>query len=297
MDITDKMKKYGKDFLSQTAKYAKHKTPPRTPKQVLLEKPIPEKETQKQESAKPIQHCIDYNKKFMESFKKLTYSRNSFEVWNDFVTMFACAISNALDKRRFDEREKIYLNCINKYEKHERMIFPELAGIVTMALEKNQEQDFLGRIYMNLELGNKSISQFFTPYNVCQMMSDIVVGDLSNEIKQNGYASICDPCCGAGAILIAAINTAKNSLEKEGINYQNYLLIVAQDIDFTVAMMCYIQISLLGVAGYVKVGNSLTEPICETDTEEKYWFTPMYFSDVWQTRMALKRMKTLFEEK
>lgn len=47
---------------------------------------------------------------------------------------------------------------------------------------------------------------------------------------------------------------------------------------------------------YVKGGNSLTEPICENDTDENYWFTPMYFSEVWQTRMALKKMKTLFEE-
>lgn len=40
----------------------------------------------------------------------------------------------------------------------------------------------------------------------------------------------------------------------------------------------------------------MTEPICENDTDENYWFTPMYFSEVWQTRMALKKMKTLFEE-
>lgn len=127
-------------------------------------------------------------------------------------------------------------------------------------------------------------------------MSEMTVGNISEEIKKNGYVSVNDPCCGAGATLIAAINTAKKQLEKDNLNFQNHLLIVAQDIDFTVAVMCYIQISLLGVAGYVKVGNSLTEPICEKDTDENYWFTPMYFSEVWQTRMALKKMKTLFEE-
>jgi len=73
-------------------------------------------------------------------------------------------------------------------------------------------------------------------------------------------------------------------LEKTNLNYQNHLLVVAQDIDETVALMCYIQLSLLGVAGYVKVGNSLTEPMTDNDDKENYWFTPMYFSNVWVLR-------------
>ena len=47
------------------------------------------------------------------------------------------------------------------------------------------------------------------------------------------------------------------------INYQNHVLVAAQDIDMTVALMCYIQLSLLGVAGYVKIGNSITDPITD----------------------------------
>ena len=54
------------------------------------------------------------------------------------------------------------------------------------------------------------------------------------------------------------------------------------------AYMCYIQLSLLGVAGYIKVGNSLTEPMCSDDSLENYWFTPMYCSDVWTIRRLLK---------
>ena len=52
----------------------------------------------------------------------------------------------------------------------------------------------------------------------------------------------------------------------------------------TVALMCYIQLSLLGVAGYVKIGNSITDPITDKDSYENYWFTPMYFSPVWTMR-------------
>lgn len=284
MDIRDYLKKHGKQFLKSAATYSKHK-------------PI--------EKAKPTVNKIEdipkvpamETKVTKQPIKQLTYRYRSLDVWSDFVTMFACSISNSLDKDNFDKREKMYLQTINKYNKDEQNIFPKLAADTVMALEENQEQDFLGRIYMNLGLGSKSTSQFFTPYHVCKLMAEVAIGDVIPEIKKKGYISINDPCCGAGATLIAGVNVVKNHLEKENMNFQNHVLVVAQDIDFTVAAMCYIQLSLLGVAGYVKVGNSLTEPITGDDNIEDYWFTPMYFSDVWHTRRLLEKMKKLFEEK
>ena len=69
-----------------------------------------------------------------------------------------------------------------------------------------------------------------------------------------------------------------------------------QDIDETVALMCYIQLSLLGVAAYIKVGNALTEPMTTADLLENYWFTPMYFSDVWAMRRAVQQMDRLLQK-
>ena len=132
--------------------------------------------------------------------------------------------------------------------------------------------------------GNKNSSQFFTPYHVCELMAEVTMDDTVQKVEQDGYISINDPCCGAGATLIAGIHAARKRLEKAHINYQNHVLVVAQDIDKTVALMCYIQLSLLGVAGYVKVGNSLTEPMTDNDNKENYWYTPMYFSPVWTMR-------------
>ena len=81
-----------------------------------------------------------------------------------------------------------------------------------------------------------------------------------------------------------------------GLNFQNHILVIGQDIEELVALMCYIQISLLGVAGYVKVGNALTEPMTYGDSMENYWFTPMYFSDVWHTRGMIHKFTELFKE-
>lgn len=41
--------------------------------------------------------------------------------------------------------------------------------------------------------------------------------------------------------------------------------------------MCYIQLSVLGCKAYIKIGNSLTEPITtDSAIDETFWFTPMY---------------------
>lgn len=110
------------------------------------------------------------------------------------------------------------------------------------------------------------------------------IKDAVLKIEKEGYITINDPCCGAGATLIAGVHAAKKRLEKADYNYQNHVFVVAQDIDMTVALMCYIQLSLIGVAGYVKVGNSLTDPITTNDSTENYWYTPMYFFPVWSMR-------------
>ena len=56
------------------------------------------------------------------------------------------------------------------------------------------------------------------------------------------------------------------------------------------ALMSYIQLSLLGVASYIKVGNSLTEPRTDNDSLDNYWFTMMYFSDIWSMRRLLRSL-------
>jgi len=121
-------------------------------------------------------------------------------------------------------------------------------------------------------------------------MASISAGDLKAEIDKRGYISVNDPCCGAGALLIAFANEAK----RQGINYQQCIEFVAQDIDFTVAMMCYIQLSLLGCAGYVIVGNSLLPP----DPEEKQniWYTPLYFLKTWHWRRTFKALSQVTEK-
>lgn len=233
----------------------------------------------------------DYREAFLKTFSGLTRAHHDWSVWSDFVTMLSCAISNSLDKANYEKREALYLRIIKGYDKQEQKLFPELAAHTVLALEENPEQDFLGSLFMELNLGDHWKQQIFTPYSVCQLMAEIATNNISERVKSDGFISVNDCACGAGATLIAAINEARRQLEKEHLNFQNHVLVTAQDIDFTAAMMCYIQLSLLGVAGYVKVGNSLTDPMTPNDDIKNYWFTPMYFSEVWTMRRLFKNLE------
>ena len=220
-----------------------------------------------------------------------------WDVWRDYIVLHACAISNAFDKENYERREKRYLDIIHRYGKEEQEIFPALAADTLMALNDNQEQDFLGKMFMDLGLSNHSNGQFFTPYHVCELMAELTMDDAVEKIEKQGYISINDPCCGAGATLIAGAHAIRKRLEKceHPLNYQNHILMVGQDVDETVALMCYIQLSLLGLAGFIKIGNSITNPMSPDDSSENYWYTPMYFSDIWNTRRVIKSVTKLLE--
>lgn len=232
---------------------------------------------------------------FTKKIQSLSGRFPMWEIWSDFVYMAAVAISNAVDKTHFEEREAAYMRIIEKYDEKERAVFPDLLAELVTALEENPEQDFLGSVYMELELGNHWIGQFFTPYDVCRFMAQCTCDDVAQRVREKGFTIINDCACGAGATLIAAIHAIRSKLEEEGLNWQEHVLVTAQDLDLITGLMCYLQLSLQGAAGFVKIGNTLTEPMAAGDDSSNYWYTPMYFSPVWSMRRVFLTMDKMLQ--
>ena len=238
---------------------------------------------------------------FSKQFSTLCNIKSSWEVWADFVAMSAYAISNALDQEgpTHDDREQQYLRTIKRYPEKERQIFPQLLYLLVMALEDDPDQDFLGEMFMGLDLGNHWKGQFFTPYNVCRMMSEMTVTDLEDRIEKKGWVGINDPCCGAGALLIATRNTMVRQHRGPAD-----ALYVAQDVDRTAALMCYLQLSLLGCAGYVLVGDSLLHPtvgpgssplLISPSPEQELWIMPALYMEPWPARIQWARIQLVLD--
>lgn len=239
---------------------------------------------------KGIRGSTEFEKQFLSNFQRLCNRHHTWQVWQDFVHMSACAIANAVDRRPdiWNLREASYLAVVKRYSKDELNLICELFSITVMALDENPAQDFLGKIYMQLDFGSDWHGQFFTPWNVAELMAKMQIKDnLKEQIERKDYISINDPCCGAGCMFLAFAHVCKNDMN---INYQQSVLFVGEDVDEVVAKMCYIQISLLGCPGYVVVGDTLLEPLCGSAIEpiskkpENIWFTPLYFTDLWTLR-------------
>ena len=227
-----------------------------------------------------------YGKEFSDAFFSLVQRRGREEVWRDFITMSACAISNSVDKRFYDIREKMYMDTVKRYTKEEAEKMAEMFALVVMSLTEKPNQDFLGEAFSALGLHNEWKGQFFTPYHVGAFMAAVNIEPAVDQLKDKKLITVSDCCCGAGCLLIAFANEAM----KAHIDFQSRVLFVAQDLDYVAGLMCYIQLSLLGVAAYIKVGNSLTEPMSTDDNGENYWFTVMYFSDVWAMRRLFHKI-------
>jgi type I restriction-modification system DNA methylase subunit len=126
--------------------------------------------------------------------------------------------------------------------------------------------DVLGELYMELGMHNKWHGQFFTPKHIAGLMAKLTEPK-KEDVEKRGFIVATDQCCGSGVLLIEFADNCKNI----GINFQQDVLFVGQDIDPVVARMCHIQMSILGMPGYVKIGDSLNPK-----DSDQILFTPFY---------------------
>lgn len=250
---------------------------------------------------KSIHYRNPYQSEFVQKLDSLCTIKSLWQVWSDFVAMASLSIANALDRtsKTHDVREEEYLAITRGYSTGELTTFAELLSILVLALEENPEQDFLGELFSSLNLMSHWKGQFFTPYHIGRLMSTIGIEQCKEGILENGWTSITDPCCGAGSLLIAM----RNEMVRQGFNSQQALY-VAQDIDRTTAMMCFLQLSLLGCAGYVVVGNSLTHPVVSSTgstlliaplEDQEVWIMPALYDKIWHCRMQFEKLRLLIE--
>lgn len=241
-------------------------------------------------SKKAARYLKESQKEFYKIISEMCEQKPRWQVWSDFIECSAIAISNCCDHESESGklREERYLKIINDYTKQEQENLGKLLACVTNALEDEPSQDFLGEMYQALELNSHWHGQFFTPYHISHLMAKVTISSDDPTLRERGWIGFNDPACGAGSLLIAA----RNVCAEKGIGYRQ-MLFTAQDVDQVVALMCYIQLSLLGCAGYVVVGNSLSSPVGSVGSPllpvfqsgHDVWYTPMFYDKVWQGRI------------
>lgn len=184
--------------------------------------------------------------KIIKTIQSMSGKYGVYEIFADWVQMMALSFANQVQFSQ--KRENEYIDMMKKYDKHEQLCLIEMFAWLTEWAD-SEMTDMLGYIYMHLELGSKRHGQFFTPYNICRMMAKMQKYD-GKIIKVN------EPSCGAGGNIIALAE----ALKEQGINYQQKMEVICQDIDTKAVYMTYVQMCLYGIPAIVYQANTLLDP-------------------------------------
>lgn len=217
----------------------------------------------------------NYEKMFLTLFSTTARYHHRHQVFEDFISCSVIALQNRLSF--CEKREQKYLRIVSRYEKEDVSRFAQLLTSVVNGLAV-APGDFLGSIFMQLELGDHYRGQFFTPWDVARMMASVQLGNVAEIFRDKPFITLMEPACGAGCMVLAFASV----LQEAGYSPFRHLWVSATDIDPLAAGMAYIQLSLSGVAGEVVIGNSLC------DERRRVLLTPGHYMGNWPARLNMR---------
>ncbi len=210
----------------------------------------------------------------IKRIEKTSYSVDRRKFVSDVFECGAIALSNTVDFTQYEPRETRYKEMIAGYRPQEQKAASEIFGMIfallsSMTYSNGGFRDYLGELFMGLNLGNSASSQFFTPYHVSKMCAKMTLDDtIVSEKQRNGeILTFYEPCCGSGGMVLAIIDVLYNDYK---FNYAHNCFVVCEDIDIRCVHMAYLQLSLAGVPAIVKHQNALSRELWSV------WKTPAY---------------------
>jgi len=215
-------------------------------------------------------------RQFVSVFGDTARNLRRWEVFSDFITLAA----SELDMARIRTPENIARSreICAKYGESDIRNLHELFGLMVCALEA-KFHDFLGAIFMELELGDERNGQYFTPYHVQSLLAKLLMPEVDETIRREGFVTVSDPASGAAGMIIAYAEV----LLEAGYNPSEHMFGSCIDIDPIAADMGFIQLSLLGIPAEVVTGNTLTMQL------NRVRYTPVYYINNFEKRLDDQR--------
>ena len=215
-------------------------------------------------------------RRFVSVFRDTARNLRRWEVFSDFITLAA----SELDMARIRTPESIARSreICAKYSESDINNMHALFGLMICALEA-KFHDFLGAIFMELELGDDRNGQYFTPYNVQSLLARLLMPDFDETIRREGFVTVSDPASGAAGMIVAYAEV----LLEAGYNPSEQMFGSCIDIDPIAADMAFIQLSLLGIPAEVITGNALTMQL------NRVRYTPVYYINNFEKRLEEQR--------
>ena len=176
--------------------------------------------------------------KFKELFDELSRTNDRSIIWNnwlDYCININLMQTKSREKYNFHGNEETYFE-----------MFSEWINEMNTELQKQPYYDLIGYLYednVQSKGKQKNLQQYYTPQNVTEVISELVMHKKAEEYK-GGWAN--DPCCGSGRILLASHYNSKGEL-----------FCCGQDLDETSCKMTVLNFYSHGVRGSVLHMNAL----------------------------------------
>lgn len=213
-------------------------------------------------------------KEIIKLVNQASHRVNPNKFLSDTFECGAIAVSNQFDFPKAEQREEHYKQIMNAYEPKERELMAEAfakiyALLSSVVYDDGKFNDWLGELFMQTGIGNKHNGQFFTPYHISSFCAKASIDEsvVRQNQQDNEIITINDPTCGAGGMLVAALETLDRDYH---FNYAYNCFMLGEDIDIRCVHMTYLQLSLAGVPAIVKHTNSLTRETWDV------WKTPAF---------------------
>ena len=190
--------------------------------------------------------------------RKASRRHSELDAFRALVDLMFCAYAKPTTqgKERKEALEAQYMRQVGRWPKEDvREIFPKAAGELALAYgNPGTCQDYLGQIAGELGILSSDLGQFFTPIEMCKLMAGVTLEDMNTHVKRRGFITVQEPAAGAGAMILACADHVR----RQGLDPTTTLWVDATELHYPTYQMCFLALTLSGVAGVVRNGNSLS---------------------------------------
>ena len=225
---------------------------------------------------------------------KRLYKVDAHTFLSDVFECGAIALSNRFDLTQAKEREKKYMQIIEKYDKSLRILMSQIFTMIFSLLTQQIDpgvgfNDYLGEFYMKSETSNNKAGQFFTPFHLSKACAAVCIDhDLVEQYKrEDKIITMNEPSCGAGGMILAAVDILYN---QHHFNYSRNLVVECSDIDSRCVHMAYLQLGLAGIPAVIYQRDTLSMKTWQR------WETPAYIMQYIRFRDVLRKRSEWFPE-
>jgi hypothetical protein len=164
------------------------------------------------------------------------HSYDLYRAWLEAVWAFLNAVHDPAG----------FKQCLDRYIHEQGEEFGRLLGLYVDAVEADPFRDILGELFMRLDVNSVRAGQFFTPWNIAEMMARMQFDRATFDrcVQEKGYVTVCDPAVGSGVMLLAFAKVVHGEFGSWGTSK---LRLYGTDIDQRCVLMCRIQLRMNGL--------------------------------------------------